>query len=56
MSVNTIQSDLLFDLSTEEQQLISGGKEGTITVNNARFRYGGRTYPATIKVRVTGLP
>ncbi len=55
MSVNTIQSDLLFDLSTEEQQLISGGREGTITANG-RFRYGRRTYPATINVRVTGLP
>ncbi|MDB9439154.1 hypothetical protein BMF77_01908 [Dolichospermum sp. UHCC 0315A] len=55
MSVNTIQSDLLFDLSTEEQQLISGGKEGTIRANG-RFRYGGRSYPATINVRVTGLP
>ena len=39
MSVNTIQSDLLFDLSTEEQQLISGGKEGTIRAFFCKHRY-----------------
>jgi hypothetical protein len=55
MSINTIQSDLLFDLSTEEQQLISRGKVGTIKTNG-RFRYRGRSYPATIDARVTGLP
>ncbi len=57
MSVQTINSGLI-DLSPEEQEILSGGRTvtGRIRVPRARFRYGGRSYPASINVTVRGLP
>lgn len=56
MLAQTINTDLM-DLSPEEQEVLSGGQTtGTIRVPRARFRYGGKTYPARILVTVTGLP
>jgi hypothetical protein len=45
MSVNKIQSELLVELSTEEQQYLSGGKKGVLE-STGDFVYGGRTFPA----------
>ncbi|MCG6135823.1 MAG: hypothetical protein MET45_14405 [Nostoc sp. LLA-1] len=57
MSAQTISTDLM-DLSPEEQEVLSGGQTttGRILVPRARFRYGGKTYPARILVTVRGLP
>lgn len=55
MLAQTINTDLM-DLSPEEQEVLSGGVTGRIRVPRARFRYGGRTYPASILVTVRGLP
>jgi hypothetical protein len=55
MSNQTISSDLVADLSIDEQQFISGGRTGTIKANG-RFLYKGKRYPAEIDVKVTGLP
>ena len=55
MSVNKIQSELLVELSTEEQQFLSGGKKGVLE-GIGDFIYGGRTFPAIYKVIVRNLP
>ncbi|MFN7515403.1 MAG: hypothetical protein ACLBM4_08295 [Dolichospermum sp.] len=55
MSVNTIESELLVELSKQEQQLLSGGKKGVLE-GTGDFVYGGRTFPATITVKVRNLP
>ncbi len=55
MSIQTIQSDLLVDLSTEEQQLLSGGETGRIRARGI-LRYGDRRYPVRLFGVVTGLP
>ncbi len=53
--LTSLSSDLLVELSPQEQQLISGGARGIIT-GRGKFRYGNRTYPATILVRLRNLP
>ncbi|MEH2187685.1 MAG: hypothetical protein V7K64_16150 [Nostoc sp.] len=55
MSIQTIKSDLLVDLSTEEQQLLSGGIIGRIRTRGV-FRYGNRRYPVRLFGIVRGLP
>lgn len=58
MSAQTINTDLM-DLSPEEQEVLSGGQQtvtGRIRVDDAVFRYGGKEYPARIRVTVRGLP
>ncbi|MDB9455705.1 hypothetical protein PN478_10755 [Dolichospermum circinale CS-534/05] len=55
MSVNTIESELLVELSKQEQQLLSGGKKGVLE-GTGDFVYGGRTFPATFTVTVRNLP
>ncbi|BAZ81259.1 hypothetical protein PN497_16685 [Sphaerospermopsis kisseleviana CS-549] len=55
MSNQTISSDLVIDLSIDEQQLINGGEKGTLDATGD-FVYGDQLYPATIKIRVRGLP
>ena len=55
MSVNTIESELLVELSKQEQQLLSGGAEGVLSAKG-NFVYGGRNFPATIRVTVRRLP
>jgi hypothetical protein len=55
MSNKTISSNLLIELSIDEQQLLTGGEKGKIdAIGN--FIYGGAVYPATIKIRVENLP
>ena len=55
MSDNTIESELLVELSKQEQQLLSGGKKGVLE-GTGNFVYGGQTFPATFKVTVRNLP
>jgi hypothetical protein len=55
MSNQTISSDLVADLSLDEQQLLSGGSNGVIRTTGT-FNYNGRGYPATIDIRVRNLP
>jgi hypothetical protein len=55
MSVNTIESELLVDLSKQEQQLLSGGATGVLEAKGD-FVYDGRKFPATITVTVKKLP
>ncbi|MFM6179909.1 MAG: hypothetical protein ACKPA8_00050 [Dolichospermum sp.] len=55
MSVNTIESELLVELSKQEQQLLSGGAKGVLE-GTGEFVYGGRTFPASYKVKVRNLP
>ncbi len=55
MSIQSIKSDLLVDLSTEEQQLLSGGVDGFIRTRGV-LRYGDRRYPVRLFGIVRGLP
>jgi hypothetical protein len=58
MLAPTINTELM-DLSPEEQEVLSGGQQtvtGRIRVDDAVFRYGGKEYPARIRVTVRGLP
>lgn len=55
MSIQSIQSDLLVDLSTDEQQLLSGGKAGFIRARGT-FRYAGKKYPLALVGIVRDLP
>ncbi|MEH2108645.1 hypothetical protein [Nostoc sp.] len=55
MSIQTIKSDLFVDLSTEEQQLLSGGVIGRIRTVGV-LRYGNRRYPVRLFGIVRGLP
>jgi hypothetical protein len=57
MSVNKIESELIVELSKQEQQLLSGGaSEKGVLEGTGDFVYGGRTFPATYKVKVKNLP
>lgn len=55
MSVNRIESELLVELSKQEQQLLSGGAKGVLE-GTGDFLYGGQKFPATITVKVRNLP
>ncbi|MFW9257481.1 hypothetical protein [Nostoc sp. CALU 546] len=55
MSIRTMKSDLLVDLSTEEQQLLSGGENGFIRTRGV-LRYGEKRYPVQLFGIVRGLP
>ena len=55
MSVNTIESELLVELSKQEQQLLSGGAKGVLEAKGD-FVYGRQKFPATITVKVKNLP
>jgi hypothetical protein len=55
MSVNRIESELLVELSKQEQQLLSGGAKGVLE-GTGDFLYGGQKFPATITVKVSNLP
>ena len=57
MSVNRIESELLVELSKQEQQLLSGGAtEKGVLEGTGNFVYGGQTFPATYKVTIRNLP
>jgi len=50
------ESNLLVELSTQEQQMLSGGQENGRLNAQGNFIYNGQTYPAEIRVRIYGLP
>lgn len=50
------KSDLLVELSTQEQQMLSGGQEKGRLNAQGNFIYNGQTYPAEVRVRIYGLP
>jgi hypothetical protein len=55
MSFNRIESELLVELSKQEQQLLSGGVKGLLETKGD-FVYGRKKFPATITVKVRNLP
>lgn len=55
MSVNTIESELIVELSKQEQQLLSGGAKGVIEAKGT-FLYKDKSYPVTLSGTVKNLP
>ncbi|MEH2272718.1 MAG: hypothetical protein V7K68_30565 [Nostoc sp.] len=54
MSIQAITSDLIVDLSTEEQQLLSGGVSGSIKTKGT-LKFGGKSFPISLSGTVKGL-